>query len=80
MKMQLLLNRNVIDGNLKQHRQEVHGKARLVKDQKRWRSVRLRKNLQRRKGKHDNGENLDSSCSDVQAEESENSANTWINQ
>ena len=66
----------VIDYNLKQHCKEVHGKAKLGKRQKRSRSVRLRKNLQRRKGKRDNGENLDSSCSGAQAEESENSANT----
>ena len=38
------------------------------------------KNLQRKKGKWDNGENLDTSYSDAQAEESANSANTRINQ
>ena len=61
----------VIDYNLKQHCKEVRGKAKLAKGQKRQHSVRLRKDLRRRKGKRDNGENLDSSY-DIQPEESEN--------
>ena len=61
--MRLLLKGNVIEDNLKQHCKEVHGKAKLVKGQKRWHSVRLMKNLQRRKGKRGNGEKLDSICS-----------------
>ena len=38
--------------------------------------VQLKKNLQKKKEKSDNGENLDSSCGVVQLEESANSANT----
>ena len=46
------------------------------RSKKRWRSKRLKKNLQRKKKcKSDNGD-LDFSCNDVQAEESANSANT----
>ena len=63
--MWLLLKENVIDDNLKQHFKEVPKKAKLLKDQKRWRSVRLTKNLQRSKSKRDNGERLDSICSGV---------------
>ena len=33
--MRLLLKGNVIEDNLKQHCKEVHGKAKLVKGQKR---------------------------------------------
>ena len=78
--MWLLLKGNVIDYNLKKRYKEVDINAKLVKGQQLWRSVRLRKNLQRRKGKRDHGENLDSSSSDVQAEESAKCANTWISQ
>ena len=35
IKMRLLLKGNVIEDNLKQHCKEVHGKAKLVKGQKR---------------------------------------------
>ena len=63
--MWLLLKENVIDDNLKQHCKEVPEKAKLLKDQKRWRSVRVMKNLQRSKSKLDNGERLDSICSGV---------------
>ena len=78
--MWLLLKENVIDDNLKQHFKEVPEKAKLLKDQKRWRSVRLTKNLQRSKSKRDKEKKLHSICSDVQAEESMNSVNTCINQ
>ena len=74
--MRLLLKGNVIEDNFKRHCKEVRGKAKLVKGQKRWHSVRLTKNLQRRKGKRGNREKLDSICSDVQVEERANSANT----
>ena len=78
--MWLLLNEKVIEDNLKEHGKEVPEKAKLVKGQKRWRSLRLRKNLQRSKSKRDKEKKLDSICSDVQAEESMNSVNTCINQ
>ena len=45
------------------------------KAKKRWLSVQLNKNLQE-KGKSNDGDNLDSSCSVIQLEESANSANT----
>ena len=51
---------------------ERQGKS---KAKKRWLSVQLNKKLQE-KGKSNNGENLDSSCSIIQPEESANSANT----
>ena len=54
---------------------EVHGKARLVKGQK---TLIFSTTQQEppKKGKSNNGENLDSSCSVVQLEGNANSANT----
>ena len=49
----------MLDNNLKQNCKEVHGKASLVKNKRRWRSVQFKENLP--KGKNDNEENLDSS-------------------
>ena len=50
--MWLLLKENVIEDNLKQHGKELPQKAKLVKGQKRWRPLRLRKNVLRTKSKH----------------------------
>ena len=55
--------------------QEVHGKAKLVKDQETLTSSPTQEELPKKKVKG-SGENLDSSCSIVQLEESANSANT----
>ena len=72
--MWLLLKGNV-RRQFKATLQEVHGKAKLVKDQETLTSSPTQEELPKKKVKG-NGENLDSSCSIVQLEESTNSANT----
>ena len=63
----------MLDDNFKQHCKEVQGKAKLVKGKK---TLMFKKNLHKKRGKSDNGENLDFSCSVIKVEESANSANT----
>ena len=53
----------------------VHGKAKLVKGQKTLTFSTTQEEPPKKKGKSDNGENLDTSCSVVQAKESANRAN-----
>ena len=72
--MWLLLQGNV-RRQFKATLQEVHGKAKLVKDQETLTFSPTQEELPKKKVKG-NGENLDSSCSIVQLEESANSANT----
>ena len=65
----------MLGDNLKQHCKEVQEKAKLVKGQKTLTFSTTQKESPK-KGKNDNEENLDSSCSVVQLEESTNSVNT----
>ena len=65
----------MLDDNLKQHYKEVHGKAKLGKSQKTLTFSTTQEEPQK-KVKGDNGENLNSSYSAVQLEESTNSVNT----
>ena len=64
----------MLGDNLKQHCKEVQEKAKLVKGQKTLTFSTTQKESPK-KGKNDNEENLDSSCSVVQLEESTNSVN-----
>ena len=66
----------MLDDNLKQHCQEVHGKTKLFKGQKTLLFSTTQEEPPKKKDKSDNGEKLGSSCIAVQAEESGNSANT----
>ena len=65
----------MLGDNLKQHCKEVQEKVKLVKGQKTLTFSTTQKESPK-KGKNDNEENLDSSCSVVQLEESTNSVNT----
>ena len=65
----------MLGDNLKQHCKEVQEKAKLVKGQETLTFSTTQKESPK-KGKNDNEENLDSSCSVVQLEESTNSVNT----
>ena len=65
----------MLGDNLKQHCKEVQEKAKLVKGQKTLTFSTTQKESPK-KGKNNNEENLDSSCSVVQLEESTNSVNT----
>ena len=65
----------MVDNNLKHHCKEVHGKAKLVKDQKTL-TFSTTQEEPPKKDKRDNGENLDCSCSVVQLEKNKNSVNT----
>ena len=68
-------SKEMLGDNLKQHCKEVQEKAKLVKGQKTLTFSTTQKESPK-KGKNDNEENLDSSCSVVQLEESTNSVNT----
>ena len=68
-------SKEMLDDNLKQYCKEVHGKAKLVKVQKTLTFSTTQKEPPK-KGKIDNGESLDSSCSAVQLKESASTANT----
>ena len=68
-------SKEMLDDNLKQLCKEIHGKAKLLKGQKTL-TFSTAQEEPLKKGKNDNGENLDSSCSVLQVEESANSANT----
>ena len=65
----------MLGNNLKQHCKEVQVKAKLVKGRKTLMFSTTQEEPPK-KGKNDNEENLDSSCSVVQLEESTNSVNT----
>ena len=66
----------MLDKNLKQHCKEVQGKGKLMKGRKTFMFSTAQKEPSKNKGKSANEESLDSSCSFVQSEESENNANT----
>ena len=66
----------MLDKNLKQHCKEVQGKGKLMKGRKTFMFSTAQKEPPKNKGKSANEESIDSSCIFVQAEESENNANT----
>ena len=68
-------SKEIPDDNLKQHCKEVHEKPKLVTGQKTLAFSTTQEEPQK-KAKSDNGENLSSSYSAVQLEESTNSVNT----